>query len=83
MKYLLIIVIVLVVVWLAARARARVQARETKPVPRAHDPQAVEDMVTCAYCQVHLPKSDALPGRGGYYCDASHRAAHESKGAPP
>jgi uncharacterized protein len=83
MKYLIIILIVLAVVWWATRSRSRAQVRDEKTAPDAHHPTAVEDMVTCAYCKVHLPKSEALPGRGGYFCDAAHRAAHEGREASP
>jgi uncharacterized protein len=34
-------------------------------------------MVACAQCGVHLPASDALPGRGGVFCGEDHRAAFE------
>jgi len=81
MKYLVIILVVVAVLWLASRSRSRVRMREDKPAPKRDETAAIEDMVTCAYCQVHLPKSEALQGRGGYFCDAAHRAAHESKEA--
>jgi uncharacterized protein len=87
MKYVVIILVVLAVLWLVSRARARAQVRDAQvrddePARKTAQPDAIEDMVTCAYCQVHLPKSDALPGQGGYFCDAAHRAAHESKEVP-
>lgn len=81
MKYLIIIIVVLAVVWLVSRSRSRTSVHEEKAPRGGADRPAIENMVTCAYCQVHLPKSDALPGRGGYFCDAAHRAAHESKEA--
>jgi uncharacterized protein len=81
MKYVIIILIVLAVLWLAARSRTRARVREDEMGPKPEGTPAIEDMVTCAYCQVHLPKSEALPGRGGYFCDAAHRAAHEAKEA--
>jgi uncharacterized protein len=34
-------------------------------------------MLSCAHCGVHLPRDEALPGRGGVFCDAAHRAAYE------
>lgn len=36
-------------------------------------------MVRCAECGTHLPESEALPGRGGHFCGAAHRAAHEAR----
>ena len=38
-------------------------------------------MLACAHCGVHLPRDEALPGRGGVFCGDAHRAAFE-KAAP-
>ena len=40
-------------------------------------PPAQENMVACSRCGVHLPRSEALPGRGGLFCCEGHRAEHE------
>ncbi len=37
-----------------------------------------EDMVRCAYCGVHLPKSESILSGGNYYCCDAHRRAHQS-----
>jgi uncharacterized protein len=34
-------------------------------------------MVACAHCGVHLPRDEALPGRGGVFCGDAHRTAFE------
>ena len=34
-------------------------------------------MIACAYCGVHLPRDEALPGRGGVFCGDAHRLAFE------
>jgi uncharacterized protein len=34
-------------------------------------------MLACAHCGVHLPRDEALPGRGGVFCSEAHRAAFE------
>jgi uncharacterized protein len=80
MKYVIIIVIVLALVWLARSRRPTVRGDDEAVKKRA--PPAIEDMVTCTHCNLHLPKSDALPGRGGYFCGEAHRAAHERSEAP-
>ena len=36
-------------------------------------------MIACAYCGVHLPRDEALPGRGGVFCGDAHRAAFEKE----
>ena len=36
---------------------------------------AVEDMVRCAHCGIHLPKSEGLSGDGKYFCSEAHYRA--------
>lgn len=73
MKYLLVLAVVFVAfqIW---RARRRVPA----PPPRARGtPASPQDMVACAHCGLHLPRSDALlsPGQQPYCC-----AEHQRQG---
>ncbi|HUG24602.1 PP0621 family protein [Piscinibacter sp.] len=79
MKYLVLILIVVVVLWLA-RASRRV------PPPSAPrggaQPPKKEAMLECAQCGLHLPRGEALPGRGGVFCSDAHRADYE-KAHPP
>lgn len=76
MKYLLVILVVLAVLWLARAGRRRAAPPRRPPPPARGEP-----MVVCAHCGVHLPRSEALPGRLGLYCGEAHRLAHEPK--PP
>jgi uncharacterized protein len=72
MKFLLLIVVVLVVVWVMRGKRPQV------PSARPAEPDAPhEAMLACAQCGLHLPKGEALPGRGGVFCSESHRSAYE------
>ncbi len=78
MKYVLIALVVVLVWWLLLRARP---SRGSGPDARGRAesrPDAPEAMVACAHCGVHLPRGDALPGRGGVFCSEAHRAAHEA-----
>jgi uncharacterized protein len=34
---------------------------------------ALEDMVRCARCGVHLPKSEGFLSQGSFYCSDEHR----------
>ena len=34
--------------------------------------QDIEDMVQCANCKVHLPRSDAFLVNGNFYCCKAH-----------
>jgi uncharacterized protein len=72
MKYLLVILIVVAVLWLVRRQQHRIP-----PAPREKGGAAQEPMVACAQCGLHLPRSEALPGRGGVFCGEAHRAAYE------
>lgn len=58
----------------ARRSRPR-EPEQRAPAPPA-GPQA---MVRCAECGLHLPASDALPGKGGVFCSAAHRAVFEAR----
>ena len=70
-KYLFLLVVALLVgYWIAKRYRKRVDARD------AAAPRGDENMVRCAQCGVHLPRSESLVTRGRYYCSAEHQRQH-------
>ena len=76
MKIVLFLIAVVVLLWLlrgAVGRRGNVggAARPPKPQP----------MIACAYCGVHLPRDEALPGRGGVFCGDAHRTAFEKEQA--
>jgi uncharacterized protein len=81
MKYLIIIVVVLLVLWLARSSR-RVAAppRQSSDSPPASGQQP---MLACAQCGLHLPRDEALPGRGGVFCGEAHRAEYEKAHPQP
>jgi uncharacterized protein len=72
MKIVLFLIAVVVLLWLlrgTASRRRNVGATGKTPAP--------QPMIACAYCGVHLPRDEALPGRGGVFCGDAHRAAFE------
>ena len=71
MKILLFLVVVFVLLWLLRGATSRRRGGVAPP------PQAPQEMIACAHCGVHLPRDEALPGRGGVFCGDAHRAAFE------
>lgn len=83
MKYLTLILIVGLVFFVLGLKRARPSRPET-PAPRPDPaPRAgAQDIVACAECGLHVPRSEALPGRGGHFCSAAHRSAFEARQAP-
>ena len=72
MKYLILILVVLAVMWLV-RSKPRAPSAEPASAP----PRKQETMLACAQCGLHLPRDEALPGRGGVFCGEAHRAAYE------
>jgi len=74
MKIVIFLIAVFVLLWLLRGGTSR-RPRPPRPDPRATaQPQ---QMLACAHCGVHLPRDEALPGRGGVFCSEAHRAAFE------
>ena len=71
MKIVLFLIAVFVLLWLLRGATGR------RPGVAARPPSQPQPMIACAYCGVHLPRDEALPGRGGVFCGEAHRAAFE------
>lgn len=74
MKYLLILLVVLVVLWIVRNQRARHPPPETQT---GRSRPANQPMLACLHCGLHLPRDEALPGRGGVFCGEAHRAEYE------
>ena len=79
MKFILFLVAVFVLLWLLRNALGRRGASRAAPPPEA---RAAQPIVACSYCGLHLPRDEALPGRGGVFCGEPHRAAFEKEQAP-
>ena len=77
MKIFLFLIAVFVLLWLLRGAIGR---RPGSDAGRAR-PATPQPMIACAHCGVHLPRDEALPGRGGVFCGEAHRAAYEKKDA--
>jgi uncharacterized protein len=79
MKAVLLILAVLVLIWLlrgSVRRRFRSPPAATPPPAEAAAGEA-QPIVACQQCGLHLPRVDALPGRGGVFCGEAHRADYE------
>jgi len=68
MKYLLVLIVIVIAVgvW---RGQRRTEAN-----PANARLAAPQDMVECAHCGLHLPRSEAIEAAGRSYCSAEHRA---------
>jgi uncharacterized protein len=76
MKFLVLILVVLVVIWVMRAARRRIDVPKPPP-PAAPPAPKQEEMLSCAMCGLHLPRDEALPGRGGVFCGEEHRSDYE------
>jgi uncharacterized protein len=83
LKAAILIGAVVLLLWLVlgrgARRRAAERRRAQAPRAPGRTP-AVEGMVACAHCGVHLPAGEALQRGALCYCSAAHRDAGP---APP
>lgn len=82
MKLILFIAVVGLLLWLLRGAVGRRGGDADRPArdapPTAAPPRAI---VACTQCGVHLPRDEALPGKGGVFCGEAHRAAFEKERA--
>lgn len=79
MKFLLLLLAAIgVLLWWKHSQRGRVRGDAPPPAP-SPSPAGPEAMLRCAECGVHLPASQALPGKGGSFCSAAHRQAFEAR----
>lgn len=76
MKYLLVLAVVLIGVhlWRQQRQDALRNRPDRKPNT---PPNAPVPMVTCRHCGLHLPASEAVQGKLGYYCGTEHQRCAE------
>ncbi len=54
------------------------QRRRPPAPPPADSFPATEDMVRCAHCGIHLPRSESLLSQQRTFCCAEHRDADHS-----
>ncbi len=72
MSRLLFLLAVIIVVYLLLKSFRR-------QAPKQDVAASVEEMVRCAKCGVHLPKSESILAGGNFYCSDAHRHEHTSK----
>ena len=78
MKFLLVFAVLLVAYFVWRSSRVGTKPPPTKPAPptAAGEVRAIE-MVQCAVCGLHCPKTDSVAGKHGVYCTAHHRQQAE------
>ena len=70
-KILLLVLGLALAYWILKGYKRKVERRADKPAAGA------EDMVRCAQCGVHLPRSESLTTEQAFYCSADHRRIHQ------
>jgi len=70
-RLIILFVVIAVVYWLLKSYRKSSPKQDASTT-------ASEDMVRCARCGVHLPKSEAMISAGKFFCGEAHRREHES-----
>ena len=70
--WIVIIIAVLCVARIAARMAAARDARPVSRRPSRPPSPAAAQMVRCAHCGIHLPRSEALLQNGRTWCSADH-----------
>ncbi|MHB1238403.1 MAG: PP0621 family protein [Gallionella sp.] len=68
MSRLLMLIAIAVVVYLLLKSY-----RKSSP---AQDHPGAEDMVRCAHCGIHIPKSESINAGGNYFCGTEHLDAY-------
>jgi uncharacterized protein len=69
LKWLVLAAAVFAAIWLVRRALSRRDSGR----PRAASEREQAALVSCAHCNVHLPRGEALEHAGSFYCSEEHR----------
>jgi uncharacterized protein len=76
MRFLVLILLAVVAVWLIRRA---LRAARRGEEGQARPPE-VGDLVKCARCGVHLPRTEAREAGGQLYCGEEHARLGAGRG---
>ncbi len=66
-KLILLAIVVLVVYWVLRGYRRSLEKED------AGEPRALENMVRCAHCGLHVPRSESVERDGESFCSEEHR----------
>jgi uncharacterized protein len=68
MSRLILMIVIFGIVYFLLKSYSRKEQLKDQAPP----PPKAQDMVSCAFCGVHLPKSESLFVGGKYYCCTAH-----------
>ncbi|HNP50182.1 MAG TPA: PP0621 family protein [Nitrosomonas nitrosa] len=67
-KWIVFIIVLLIIYWIFKNLQ-RPKGTPTKP-------NEIEDMVRCAHCGLHVPRSESIAANDNYFCSNEHRKLH-------
>lgn len=75
MKYLVLLAVLAVVlgVWRSRQTKSESGSGSESSAPPSPTPPLPQEMVACAHCSLHLPRSEALAEVGHFYCSREHQ----------
>jgi uncharacterized protein len=80
-KLVFFLIIAALVYWLIkARSSEETENIDEKTEEDAENnasPKALEEMVRCVHCGVHLPRSESVTSQGDFFCCNEHRIEHQ------
>jgi len=68
-KLIFFAIIALLIYWI-------IKSRQPKDMDTNSPSEAIEDMVRCTHCGVHLPKSECITNDNMFFCSDEHRHQH-------
>ena len=78
MKFLLVFAVLLIGFFIWRSNRVGDKTPPAKPAaPKAKGEGHAIEMVQCAVCGLHCPKTESVTGKLGVYCTAQHRQQAE------
>ncbi len=78
MKIVLILLAIIAAIWFFKASRRGAGGARKPPSRTSENPEVPAlDMVRCHFCEVHLPRPDAIEGKKGSYCSLEHQRRAE------
>ncbi|WP_304056396.1 PP0621 family protein [Nitrosomonas communis] len=68
-KWVILIIVALLIYW-GIKNLSRVKKQPTK------SKNEIEDMVRCAHCGLHIPRSESITADNKFFCSTEHRQLH-------
>ncbi len=68
-KLIFFVIIALLIYWI-------IKSRQPEDTDTDSPSEAIEDMVRCTHCGVHLPKSESIASDDLFFCSDEHRHQH-------